>query len=305
MKITPLVLARPRSVHVLLATALALVVGACSNSASPSSSALPRPSDGASPTPNGSAMTGAIDHETGSTDVVFRFEEGGGFVPMGFFATEAPIFTLYGDGTVIFKDGNAAPPPEADGIIRVAAFETVTLTEDQVQGFLSYAIVDGGLGVARASYEGAGADLPTAIFTINAGGQSKTVSVMALGMDRGDSPDTPILAAMATLGEKIRGFAAEVDDETPWTPDRWRGVLTSDAMNPPRAWPWPAIAPADFVQHPEPAAPQFPVRTMTPAEIALLGLDRIEGGFSGLSLTGPDGKDYFFGLRPLLPDESY
>jgi hypothetical protein len=76
-------------------------------------------------------------------------------------------------------------------------------------------------------------------------------------------------------------------------------------MNPPRAWPWPAITPADFVQHPEQDAPQLPVRTMTPEEIGLLDLDDIGGGFSGLSLTGPDGKVYFFGLRPLLPDESF
>jgi hypothetical protein len=44
---------------------------------------------------------------------------------------------------------------------------------------------------------------------------------------------------------------------------------------------------------------------MTPAEVDVLGLTDIDGGFSGLGLVGPDGKAYRFSLRPLLPDESY
>jgi hypothetical protein len=288
----------------LLAVAM-IALAACGTAGSPLASAasdLPTETGWIPPT---APATGSIEHEMGATDAVFRFDEGGGFVPMGFFATEAPIFTLYGDGTVIFKDGNAAPPPEADGIIRVAAYRTVKLTEDQLQAFLKSAISDGGLGVARANYGSVGADLPTATFTINAGGTTKTVSVMALGMDRGEGPDTLILQALAGLGERIRDFGREVEGEGAWAPDRWRGVLTPDSFNPPRAWPWPAIVPVDFIQHPEPDAPRFPVRTMSAEEIAALGLNDIEGGFSSLSLSGPDGKIYLFALRPLFPDEAY
>ncbi|MBA3877828.1 MAG: hypothetical protein C0498_13055 [Anaerolinea sp.] len=239
--------------------------------------------------------------------MVFRFAEGGGFVPMGFFATEAPQFTLYGDGTVIFRDGDIAPPPPSNpNLIVLAPFQTARLDAADVQSFLRFALADSGLGVARAAYTpGNVADAPTATFTINAGGLSKTVSVEALGFDNPQSPDAPILAAMAKLGDVVRDFGSSVEDETTWMPERWRGVLTPDALNPPTAWPWPDIAPTDFVQRPEPGAPQFPVRTMTPAEIDVLGLDGIEGGFSGLSLTGPDGRIYFFALRPLLPDETY
>jgi hypothetical protein len=257
-----------------------------------------------SPSPTASPVSGGIDHAAGATDVVFRFAEGGGFVPMGFFATEAPLFSLYGDGTVIFRDGTPAPDGD-DGIFRMPPFKTATLTEEEIQAFLQYAVSDGGLGVARANYDGPGADLPIATFTINAGGTSRSVSVMALGMDRELGPDTPILQALAGLGDKIRSFDRELEGETTWTPERWRGVLTPDAFAPPRAWPWPNIAPADFIQHPEPEAPGFPVRTMTPAEIALLDLEDIEGGFADLALTGPDDKLYRFALRPLLPDEAY
>lgn len=293
----------------LLLAVVTIALAACGTAGSPPASATPGlPTDaGSTPptTPPGTPAIGSIEHETGAADVVFRFDEGGGFVPMGFFATEAPIFSLYGDGTVIFKDGNAPPPPDADGILRTSPYRTVKLTEDQLQAFLQTAISDGGLGVARANYGSVGADLPTATFTINAGRMTKSVSVMALGMDRGDGPDTLILQALAGLGERIRDFGREVEGEGVWVPDHWRGILTPDAFNPPRAWPWPEVVPADFVQHPEPGAPRFPVRTMSADEVAALELDDIDGGFSSLSMSGPDGKLYLFALRPLFPDESY
>lgn len=304
--------ARPASRHTAsLASILALVaaaaLAACSGISSPSPSPTPDGSPGSSQSGEQSSPPAAsnIEHAIGATDVVFRFEEGGGFAPMGFFATEAPMFTLYGDGTVIFKDGTAFPGPDVDGVSRAVPYQTITLGEDEVQAFLQYAVADGGLGVAREQYDGPGADLPTATFTINTTGQSKTVSVMALGMDREPSPDTLVLQALARLGDKIRNFAAETDDEVTWAAARWRGVLTPDANNPRWDWPWPEIVPADFVQRPEPGAPQFPIRTMTPGEIDALGLDDLEGGFSGLTLSGPDGKTYSFALRPLLPDEAY
>jgi len=295
--------ARPAWRSLILA-AVVTALAACTNGAT----ATPLDasgSPGASPAPTGTPVAGAIDHKTGATDVLFRFDEGGGFVPMGFFATSAPILTLYGDGTVIFRDLSAPGPPGVDGEIRMPPFKTTKLTEDEIQGFLEYAIADGAMGVARENYDGPGADLPTAMFTLIAGDTRKTVSVMALGMDREPGPDTRVLTALAALGEKVRNFAGEVDDETDWVPDRWRGILNPDSFAPPRAWPWPDITPAEFVQHPEPDAPGFPVRTMTPAEVALLGYEGIEGGFSDLSLTGPDDKLYTFALRPLLPDEAY
>ena len=38
-----------------------------------------------------------------------RYEEGGGFMMAGFAATQIPHFTLYGDGTVIFKTNDPGP----------------------------------------------------------------------------------------------------------------------------------------------------------------------------------------------------
>ena len=296
-----------RGTLLVLIVVASMALAACGPGATPAPSkppgASPAPSEGPSPSPPPSGAP--IEHPTAPADVVFRFEEGGGFVPVGFFATEAPVFTLYGDGTVIFEDGTAAPPPGSDGIIRTPAYRTIKLTEDQVQAFLQSAIADGGLGVARDYYESPGADLPTATFTITAGGMTRSVSVMALGMDRGDGPHAVVLGALAALGERIRAFGREVEGEEVWVPERWRGILTPDAFSSPRAWPWPDVSPGDFIEHQEPDAPRFPVRTMSPDEIALLGLRDIEGGFSSLSLSGPGGRTYLFALRPIFPDEMY
>ncbi len=293
----------PRPSRARVATAflaLIVLVGACSGGASTPSSG---PAGSPDPTTAPSFDDAAIDHLTGPLDVVFRFEEGGGFVPMGFFATQAPHFVLYGDGTVIFRNANA-PLPANDRIGALTPYSIARLSEPEIQALLRFALADSGLGVARASYTpGNVADAPTATFTVNAGGLAKTVSVEALGFDNPQSPDVAILRAMAVLGERLRGFDSSVDGETVWTPERWRGVLTPDAFNPPAAWPWPDIVPADFVQPAGQDAPQFPIHTLTAADVAALGLDGIEGGFTSLALTGPDGKTYTLALRPVLPDE--
>jgi len=263
---------------------------------------------GTSPSPSSAptADPSAIEHASGPTDVVFRFEEGGGFVPADFFTTQAPQLTLYGDGTVIFRDTSLAGPSPDPDVVKQVAFQTVRFDEGGMQAFLKFALADSGLGLARASYRpGNVADMPTATFTINAGGVSKAVSVEGLGLADPQSPDAAILAALAGLGDRVRNFASAVQGESTWTPTRWRGVLVEDQVGGHAPWPWKDITPGAFVVHPGNDAPQFPIRTMTPAEVALLGLSDIDGGFSGLGLAGPDGKAYRFSLRPLLPDEQF
>lgn len=280
--------------------AVSLVLAACGPG-----TVYPPGSPGGSSEPTGGASgSPLIEHATGATDIVFRFEQGGGFVPLGFFATQAPQFTLYGDRTVLFRDATATPSLN-DTVGALQPYVIATLTEGEVQAFLSFALTDSGLATAGPSYSpGNVADAPTSIFTVHAGGVDKTVSVDALGFENPQSPDTAILASLATLGARIDSFATVIDGETLWLPDRWRGVLTPDAVDPTMAWPWSDLAPADFVQPTDPAAPQFPIHTLTPAHVAALGLTGIEGGFAALSMSGPDGRPYSLALRPILPDET-
>lgn len=228
-------------------------------------------------------------------------------MPIGFVVTQAPQFTLYGDGTVIFRDASLSLPPQPKPtVVSMAPFQITHFDEPAMQAFLRFALADSGLGVARTSYtSGTVADAPTARFTIDTGGVSKTVSVEALGIDNQPGPDTPIRRALAGLGDRVRAYSSAVEGETTWVPTRWRGVLIPDDTGAQGAWPWKDVTPAEFVEHAGLDVPQFPIRTMTPPEIAVLGLSGIDGGFSGLGLTGPDGKSYTFALRPLLPDEAF
>ncbi len=288
--------------HPSLLPALALVatLAACS----PNSTGSPNPSSspGTTPEPSGTPGVG-IEHETGATDVVLRFEEGGGFVPMGFLAGQAPTFTLYGDGTIIFRDWSQQQPPVIGGAMPQLPFQTVKLTGDEIQQLLEFMIGPGALGIARAAYDpGNVADAPTAVFTINAGGITKTVSVVALGFENPQSPDALILTQLAAAGTRLREFKAA--NAAIWQPERYRGVLSTDAFGAPRDWPWPDLAPGDWHDITTPNGFTWNARTMTAAEIDALGMEDIEGGVINVVLNGPgDGNVYSFTLRPLLPDE--
>lgn len=246
-----------------------------------------------------------VEHATGATDVILRFEQRGGFMPLEFIAVQGPIFTLYGDGTAIWRDFAAEPPPAVGNVIPGVPYQTVKLSEEQVQSLLEFALSQGALGIARERYDAPIADAPEAVFTVDAGGVQKTVSVNGLGIDLGTgaNPDGAVLQALATLAERLQKFGSEVEEQ-PWMPDRYRGILLETAFNAPVPWPWPDVTPADFVQGTGPSDLTFPIRTMTPAEVAQLGVAGAEGGLQGLALSAPDGKTYGFALRPLLPDEA-
>lgn len=277
-----------------------LLVGCSGPLGSPDASSPPT-----SPAPSGEDDW--IIHPTGPSDLILREEVGGGFVPVGFFATQAPFFSLYGDGTVIYRDETAPlPEPGPDGIVRGHPFRVARLDLAQVQELLRFALTEGGLGIARERYDAPNvADAPTTTFVIRAAGLDKTVSVYALGLETPEAADALARRAFRRLDERLRGLISSGSlGGDVWRPDRWRGTL-SEAMpvGAPVPWPWPDVAPADFVADPA-SNVWLPRRTMTPAEVEALGLEDIEGGFHGLELAGPDGKVYVFGLRPLLPDET-
>ena len=282
------------------AVALAAILAACSPNGSGSPS--PSGSPGTTPEPSGSPV--GIEHKTGATDVVLRFEEGGGFALVGSFAGEVPAFTLYGDGTVIFRDSSQPMPAPVGDVQPQLPFQTIDLTEDEIQRLLEYVIGPGALGIARATYnDGSCADCTTSTFTINAGGTSKTVSVTALGFDNPQSPDALVLKQLADAGTRLREFKAA--NATTWQPDRYRGVLTPDAFGNPRDWPWPDLAPGDWHPITTPNGFTMNARMMTAAEIDALGMDNLEGGVVNVVISGPgDSKVYSFTLRPLLPDEA-
>ncbi len=288
-----------RCVRTVAVLALILLIGAC-NEPQPTGP----PAKTADPTPGGA---GAIAHATGPTDVLLRYDQGGGFVPIEFFASQVPIFTLYGDGTVIFRARAIDALPPTGGVSPNRPLRTMHLTEAQIQATLQMAIDEGGLGVARADYGNDHvADASTATFTLNAGGLSKTVSVYALGIDTSGSPDAKARAAFQKLAGRLEDFdQGQTIPTEPYVPAHYRGTLLEGvAGNAARPWPWTDVKPSEFVASTDPNGPRLPARVLTPAQAAVLGIAPFEGGFERLALSGPgDGKTYSFTLRPLLPDD--
>jgi hypothetical protein len=272
-------------------------------SASPGGSGGPGGSPGSTAIPTSTPVADGIAHLTGATDVLLRLEQAGGFVRLEASVTDAPSFTLYGDGTVIFRDPTVVPPEPVGGVSRSTPFQTVHLGEARVQALLGDAIGPGGLAVAIGPYMGKGPDLPTTTFTISAEGETKSVSVIGLSPDV-HPQDAAIVGSLARLADRLAAFGSNVAGEQPFVPTAYRGTLIAvdQPFGPVVAWPWATITPDDF----DPGENElFLTRTMTPADVAALGIPGAEGGILGVALQAPGkGKIYTFALRPLLPDET-
>ena len=294
--------------------ALVVVLAACAGStASSAPSGSPGASAASSPPSSAPSASmsgvGAIEHKTGPTDVILRYEEGGGFIMPAYTAATAPGFTLYGDGTIIFRDVTKGPIDVIGSVMPFQPFRTARMNEEQMQTLLDFALTEGGLGGARAEYtDMMVSDASTAVFTINAGGLAKTVSVYALGFEAPDVPDRLARETLAALRDHLvdidQGGAVKTDV---YAPERYRAVLLEGQLGAPdqKAWPWPDVKTAEFVANGDPNAFQMPARVMTAAEIEALGIKPFEGGFVGLPLAGPgDGKFYTLSVRPLLPDDA-
>jgi hypothetical protein len=293
----------PKMKPPLAVVSLTLLLAACTAGSAPAGS------PGSSGDPSTSPPPGAVDHPTGPNDIVLRLEEGGGFVPVEFVATQAPIFTLYGDGRVVFQQAQEFfPEPGPDGLIRGKQWRTAQLDTGQIEELMTFALGPGGLGAARDNYgNDMVADASTTTFTIEAGGVRKTVAIYALGME--GAPDAQARTTFQKLADRLRDFdeGGTISSDV-YTPTSYRAVLIEregGAGPNVAAWPWPDLTLDDFEQNPNgPGAVQFPNRVLTADEVAALELGDVSGGVQGGVLAGPDGKNYSFILRPLLPEET-
>jgi hypothetical protein len=247
-----------------------------------------------------------VDHPTGATDVVLRAESGGGFVPFGFLATQAPYFTLYGDNTIIFR-----PTTDAAGT-GFPAFVKAVMNPQQVDALLNFALTQGGLAAARESYVLNGvADAPTTYFTVNAGGIKKLVGVYGLGIDMGPggqpNPDAAAFAAFNQLNAILYEFEKEVRkgnvvSAEAYVPTEYRAILIeAQGMEGADPWPWKDLTLADFAVDPDNSSTSFAAIT---AEQAAEVTTVPSGGVPGIPLTSPDGKKQFtLSIRPMLPGD--
>jgi hypothetical protein len=313
-----------------VSAALALMVTACAGAPRPTTSpdqtptaspsgtpqptpATPRPTTSPSPLPEAtdapaaSPGAGGIDHPTGATDVILQMEMGGGFVPIGAVVTQAPTFTLYGDGTFILRPLEDPDRPDMfrDGLPR---FLQGTMTDEYVQALLAQALGPGRLLDARDNYPTQCADCDSTFFTVDAAGVSRTVQVDGLGAFEDDGPDAAERRAFAQLRETIFGLeqrarSGELGEVVIYDAELYRVTLMETFGDPPVEpveWPWPDMAPDDFASVGD---NQFLQAVMSRQDIELL-LEVPSGGHMGQWVEAPDGTLWDVGVRPLLPHET-
>ena len=261
---------------------VALGAAACSSGAAPSATPAPTgapteaPSPAATPTP----VIQGIAHPTGAQDVVLRYDSAGGFVPPEFLAARVPYFTLYGDGRIVFvqtigraverRHRRRAAAPDGAGSARSRSSRCSS----------SRSTTAGSRSPARATSNPMVADAPTAVFTINADNDSKTVSAMGLGHEQQPGPDAAVLAA----ARQPRGAAVATSTRAARSraTRTCRPPIAASSRRPPgswacpvREWPWPDLKPSDFTLPKDPNVLQQATRTLTPDEAATLKRRRV------------------------------
>ena len=276
--------------------------GTPSPSAPSTASPSPSPTQTPTPVPSPSFSADQIEHPTGATDVVLRMEVGGGFVPMGFLLTQAPTFTLYGDGTVIFQQIDNRP--NAFDAARLP-WLVGHLDEEAVQALLNFALSEGRLANAREQYDqGMVADAPTTTFNLNVAGQSKTVNVPALMELTQPGPDAADRQGFLKLSQVLSAFQnqEELGDVSPYEAELYRVVLNEGFGEPvgePLEWPWDDVTPDQFVVGNESGA----VANLDADHVADL-LEVPNGGHPGVWALDPDENLVQLAVRPLLPEET-
>ena len=148
------------------------------------------------------------------------------------------------------------------------------------------------------------------MFTLNADGAAKTVSVVALGMEDPElTADSAIKQAMAALGNRLRDFdaggsLAEHAVRADRLPGRAPGAAGPRGRRDPRlAVDRPHARRLHVPERPE-RAPAG-TATLTPEQAAALGVEGFENGIAaGIWLRDDAGKVYSLVIRPLLPDEA-
>ena len=172
----------------------------------------------------------------------------------GFSASQVPHFTLYGDGTIIFRTPTQEMPP-ARGFRVCGPTRSGPRSSARTRSRTCSSTRSRGRALARPATEYDNpmvTDVGTTIFTIDAGGVKKAVNIYALG--HGDAPGVPDMPARACLRRARRpprptSTRAARSRPTSTSPTAYRGILIDGTgmVDPGMiAWPWDDIKPADF-----------------------------------------------------------
>jgi len=235
-----------------------------------------------------------------SVRVVLRMHVGGGFVPVSVALLETPTFTLYADGTAIFRPSTGGTFDAPAPLVRAE------LSDEQVAALLAFAAGPGGLADAAEQYSDMlVSDAPTTVFTIDTPELSKTVSVYALGLEQPQGgPNAEILDRLAALASTLGAFEQQVDagnveSAALYEPLSYLATFTPDYEGNTAQ---PAVWPFDIAVPELPADGSFPTLVLTPDQVAQVTTVP-SGGVGDLYYVDAADRTFHVAIRPLLPDE--
>lgn len=254
---------------------------------------------------------GEIDHGTGAGDLLVRVAYEGGFVPVEWNLTSIPIFSLYGDGTLIQPGAQIAiyPGPALPAIL------SRTLDDSGIQAILRTALdatenVPQGLDDLGSV---AIADAATTVIVVNAGDVERRISVYALAeaLERPQGMPEDVYEARKRLSRLVTQLgnldpwlpAGSLGDETTYQGEAARVFVSEyrkvdDLHQEPIAWPAGPLA-----RFGEPIQPEgYRCGTMSGNDWATV---RDEASTANQLTPWTDAGNRFSVLfRPLLPDET-
>lgn len=273
---------------------VAVTLGACADAEPPGTSSSPSPS-----------------RDTGPSALVLRWGFEGGFTPPEFQLTNLPMFSLYGDGTIV----RPGPQIEIYPGPALPALEAVHVDDEGIDAIVEAAFEAGLDTVGDLTDTGSVgiADAPETVFTLRADGIDRTVRVYALNELEGQPPGMPdaeFEARQALLHLVQRLGAPEA-----WLPEGSVGETTTFRPAGSRVFISKYRGQVDL--------PQPEIQWPLPTSLTSIGED-LEAGFRCIAVTGSDwadvlepvardanqlspwtsdGRRYALSFRPLLPDE--
>ena len=237
--------------------------------------------------------------------MILRAEQAGGFTAPAFQITRVPEFTLYGDGTVVYQ---LPVDPNADAPIGPPRLARATLTSEQMDALLAFAINAGGLGSAKAQYiNPLVADAPgqtessPSPRTMSPRRSAPRPSALPTAPNNpgATNPDAAAITALKALYDTLVPFGDQVArgnaTDAVYEPTAYRATIQEgQPQGETIDWPWTDLTLDDFVANPDSS---FRVATLTPDQARALS-PTPEGGLFSVAVMGPDRVPYASPLRP-------
>jgi len=255
---------------------------------------------------------GAIDHPTGSDDLLVRVAFEGGLVPIDWTLRSVPTFSLYGDGTLVVPGAQIELYPGP----ALPAISSRTIDEAGVQAILRE-VLDAIEGVPDHLTDPVSmlvADASSTVITVNAGGLERSVSAYALyeAPDRPEGMTDDVYLARQRLSRLVTKLgnldpwlpAGSLGDEGTFVGETARLFVTGyekvDAL-PQEPIGWPITG--SLSRFGEPTQPEG-YRCGTLAADDWVTVREAAGRANELTPWTDAGEPFRIVFRPLLPDES-